>query len=84
MWITLVGLLVDATKATVEAVQSGTAEAEAKALDALDQLLSQAAAHISGLRLAIAQNRAAAEKELHDKFNPEVTPLPDGDPPTKP
>lgn len=76
MWLTLATLLIDATKATMDAIKEGTAESEAKALDALDALLAQSQSHVSKLREAIAANQEDAEKALHDKFDTTPQPTP--------
>ena len=67
-WMNLASLLSEGAIAAMRAVREGTAEAEVKALDALDQILAEAMKHVSTLRAAIAQNKADAEKALHDKF----------------
>jgi hypothetical protein len=82
-WITLAQMLGEGALAAINAIREGTAEAEVKALDALDHVLAEARTHVSALRTLLEQNRLEAEKALHEKFNPEMTPLPDGETPTK-
>jgi hypothetical protein len=73
-WMTLATLLMEGGMAAIQAVKEGTAEAEAKALDALDHIIAEAQMHVSVLRAALAQNKADAEKALHEKFEPPTKP----------